>query len=121
MLKRNDALNRFGLQMNSAKNARCRALLGALLVLLSHASMAESTNSKNKVETLSEVTIIGNTELPNVNFDLTWQLPTIEKRDDQSPPKQVPGVLVPLEPERHRQQIHFSRFLEVDSPKFKAR
>lgn len=98
-----------------------KILFALFLSLFGQNSLSESTNAKNKVETLSEVTIIGNTELPNVSFDLTWQLPTIEKRDDQSPPKQVPGVLVPLEPKRHRQRLHFSRFLDVDTPNFKAR
>jgi len=103
---------------------KLRMVLGFLLLAMpfySVESLAQSTNSKNKVETLSDVNIIGNTELPNVTIDIPWQLPTIEKRDEQSPPKQIPGVLAPLEPHRHRQQIHFSRFLEIDVQTFKAR
>jgi len=77
--------------------------------------------AKNKVETLSEVSIIGSSELPNVNFDTAWKLPTIQKRGEQSPPMVVNGVLEAIEPKRQRQQLHFSRFLEVDSSSFNVR
>lgn len=76
---------------------------------------------ENKVETLDEVTIIGNTELPRVTFDQPWQLPSIEKGMDKSPPKDIPGVLVPIEPHRYKQQLHFSHFFEVDVESFQAK
>ena len=68
---------------------------------------------EKKVETLDEVTIIGNTELPRVVFDQPWQLPSIEKSTDKSPPKDIPGVLV--------QQLHFNHFLEVDVEPFQSK
>tara|TARA_R110002167_G_scaffold180956_23_gene381207 strand:+ start:1036 stop:1362 length:327 start_codon:yes stop_codon:yes gene_type:complete len=76
---------------------------------------------EKKVETLDEVTIIGNTELPRVSFDQPWQLPSIEKSADKSPPKDIPGVLVPIEPHRYKQQLHFSHFLEVDVESFQSK
>tara|TARA_B100001063_G_C16620266_1_gene480370 strand:- start:463 stop:789 length:327 start_codon:yes stop_codon:yes gene_type:complete len=76
---------------------------------------------EKKVETLDEVTIIGNTELPRVNFDQPWQLPSIEKSADKSPPTDIPGVLVPIEPYRYKQQLHFSQFLDVDVESFKPK
>ena len=85
------------------------AIAGLLLLGMSFLSQAVEKN----VETLDEVTIIGNTELPRVNFDEPWQLPSIEKSSDKSPPKDIPGVLVPIEPHRYKQQIHFSHFLET--------
>jgi hypothetical protein len=76
---------------------------------------------EKKVETLDEVTIIGNTELPRVIFDQPWQLPSIEKSAEKSPPKDIPGVIVPIEPHRYKQQIHFSHFLEVDVESFQSK
>lgn len=76
---------------------------------------------EKEVETLDEVTIIGNTELPRVTFDQPWQLPSIEKSADKSPPKDIPGVLVPIEPHRYKQQLHFSHFLEVDVESFQSK
>lgn len=97
----------------SVKNA-------CVLILLSVMSFFSQAAEKN-VETLGEVTIIGNTELPRVSFDQPWQLPSIEKSIDKSPPKDIPGVLVPIEPHRYREQIHFSQFLEVDVEPFRAK
>lgn len=91
---------------------RCCSLILLLgMSFLSHAI-------EKKVETLDEVTIIGNTELPRVNFDEPWQLASIQKSSEKSPPKDIPGVLVPIEPHRYKQQIHFSHFLEVDVESF---
>lgn len=76
---------------------------------------------EKKVETLDDVTIIGNTELPRVTFDQPWQLASIEKSSEKSPPKNIPGVLVPIEPHRYKQQLHFSHFLEVDVESFQPK
>jgi len=92
-----------------------------LIIVMAFVGLANSEQAKNTVETLDEVSIIGNSELPRVNFSLLWQLPSVENRDEQSPPKKIEGVLTPLEPRRYKQQIHFSRFLEVDAPHFQAR
>jgi len=88
---------------------------------LSFVDFVNAEEARNSVETLAEVSIIGSSELPNVNFDLPWRLPSIEKRGEQSPPKELPNVLQQVEPHRHKQKIHFSRFLEVDAPHFKSR
>ena len=79
-----------------------------------------ANDTDNKVETLEEVSIVGNSELPALDFNLSWRLPSVESREDQSLPKNIVDVLGPLEPKRHQQQIHFSRFLEVDTPRYKA-
>lgn len=76
---------------------------------------------EKKVETLDEVTIIGNTELPRVTFDQPWQLPSIEKSEERSPPKDLPGIMVPLEPHRYKQQLHFSHYLDVDIEVFQPK
>ncbi len=89
-----------------------------LLMIFSCAVFSEN---RNEVETMTEVSIIGNAELPNKVFDLSWRLPSVEKRENQLPPKQLTGMLKPLEPFRYRQQIHFSRYLEVDTSNFSAR
>lgn len=94
-----------------------KALIFILLLGMSFLSQA----IEKKVETLDEVTIIGNTELPRVTFDQPWQLPSIEKSADKSPPKDIPGVLVPIEPHRYKQQLHFSHFLEVDVETFQSK
>lgn len=73
------------------------------------------------VQTMKEVSIIGNTELPSTNFDLPWRLSSVDKREDQSPLKDVPGLLRSIEPLRYKQQIYFSKYLEVDSAHFNAR
>lgn len=96
-------------------------LLVCMFLLLPVWACAADKQAKNKVETLSEVSIIGSSELPNVNFNTAWKLPTIEKRGEQSPPMVVNGVMEPIEPKRQRQQLHFSRFLEVDSSSFNIR
>lgn len=91
----------------------------AFILLLGMSFLSQAL--EKKVETLDEVTIIGNTELPRVTFDQPWQLPSIEKSADKSPPKDIPGVLVPIEPHRYKQQLHFSHFLEVDVESFQAK
>lgn len=94
------------------------SLITAIFILgMSFHSHAAEKN----VETLDEVTIIGNTELPRVSFDEPWQLPSVEKSIDRSPPKDVPGVMEPIEPHRYKQQLHFSHYLEVDVETFQAR
>jgi len=85
------------------------------------ANNLSAKEKENSVETLSDVSIIGNSELPSINFNLPWRLPSIEKRGEESPPKDISDVLTPLEPRRNRQRIHFSHFLEVDAPHFQAR
>jgi len=73
-----------------------------------------------EVETLDEVSIVGNSELPSVSFNLAWRLPSVEKREESSLPKDLPGILDAIEPVRLQKKIHFSRFLEVDIPRFQA-
>jgi len=88
------------------------------LVLILHAFSAIAAD--DNVETLDEVSIVGNSELPALDFNLSWRLPSVESRKDHSLPKDIGKVLSPLEPKRHQQLIHFSRFLEVDTPRYKA-
>ena len=86
-------------------------------------AFAEETVSspKKSVESVVDVSIIGSTELPRVEFDLPWRLPSIQKREDQKPNTEIPWLLEPLDPERHRKLVYFKRYLELDLPEFKAR
>ena len=95
--------------------------LWSFVVIFVFGMSFHSHAAEKKVETLDEVTIIGNTELPRVSFDEPWQLPSVEKSIDKSPPKDIPGVLEPIEPHRYKQQLHFSHYLEVDVESFQAR
>jgi len=74
--------------------------------------------SDTKTKTMSEISIIGNTELPNISFDLPWKLPTIAKRAEEKPINALEGMLAPIEPERHRQQVFFNQYLKLDMPTF---
>lgn len=96
------------------------ALKPLACVLLIGMSFYSHPAEKN-VETLDEVTIIGNTELPKVMFDEPWQLSKVDKGSSKSPPKDIPGVIESIEPHRYRQQIHFSHFLELDVESFQRR
>jgi len=91
-----------------------------LCVLLSiDVCYAEGQNKVHKAsKTLAEISIIGNTELPNVSFDLPWKLPSIAKRAEEKPIDALTGMLEPIEPERHRQQVFFDQHLKLDMPKF---
>jgi hypothetical protein len=96
-------------------NTRC-----FIVVIILFATLAQNAVSVED-ETVTEVSIIGNTELPNKNFNLPWRLPSIEKREEQSPPTMLPDMLSPLEPKRYRQQLHFSDYLQVDTINFRPR
>jgi hypothetical protein len=85
-----------------------------------NSSLVFGEDSK-EVQTMKEVSIIGNNELPSTSFDLPWQLPSVDKRSDESPLKDVPGLIRPIEPFRYKQQMHFSKYLEVDTSHFNAR
>ena len=99
-----------------------RALVvGFVSFIVQGVAYVNAEDNDGKVETLAEVAIIGNSELPSISFDLPWRLPSVQKREEQSPPKEIPGVVMPIEPRRYKQQLHFSRFLEVDAPHFQAR
>ena len=103
---------------NNTSKIRSANVIALALLMLSFSAFCEQ---KNKIETINEVSIIGNTELPNKNFDLEWRLPSVEKRENQSPPKFIKGMLLPVEPHRYRQQIHFSHYLNLGSSNFSAR
>ena len=90
------------------------------LIIMVNAVLVNAEDTHDKVETLEEVSIMGNSELPALDFNLSWRLPSVESRKDHSLPKDIVDVLSPLEPKRHQQLIHFSRFLEVDTPRYKA-
>ena len=83
-----------------------------LIMMLSCAELVLS-KGKNSVETISEIAIIGNTELPNKVFELPWRLPSVDKRENESPTTKLKGFLSPIEPFRYRQQLHFSRYLRA--------
>lgn len=105
--------------ISTATGNRFAQLLGCSL-LVCGLSSANAEETPQIVESVGDVSIIGNTELPNVTFNLPWRLPSIEKREEQSPPREIPGMLTPIEPKRHQQQVHFSRYLEVEMPNFNA-
>jgi len=91
-----------------------------VIVLLSLPGLTFSDEGAN-IQTMNEVSIIGNTELPSTSFDLPWRLPSVDKREEQSPLKDVPGLLRPIEPFRYKQQVYFSKYLEIDTSHFNAR
>lgn len=89
--------------------------------VVSSLACAESNNSdsSSKVSSkkLDEVSIIGNRELPQVEFVVPWGLPSVPERADQKPLAKLENMLAPLEPVVHRKRIFFSQHLEVQSPK----
>lgn len=100
-----------------------RAMLFALVLcpLLTLAESAKLTSGKTAGDQshkgVSEISIIGNTELPNVSFNLPWRLPSVANREDQSPIRELKNMLVPIEPRQHRKKVFFSQHLELDLPK----
>lgn len=101
-----------------------------LLLFMQGALMAESAPKKQdakvsgkstQADTVGEISIVGSTELPNVSFPLPWRLPSVEKREEGSPPREISGTLGHLEPKRHRQQVHFDRYLEVEMPSYQVK
>lgn len=96
---------------------RLRALNYFFAVVLSlSGSIAQGQGKSSDTKSLDEVSIIGNTELPNVSFNLPWKLPSIAKRAEQKPVKELKGMLEPIEPRRHQQQVFFSQYLELELP-----
>jgi hypothetical protein len=86
------------------------------------AAGSKAAGSKAKrADTVGEISIVGSTELPNVTFSLPWQLPSVESRDGQKPPREIAGMFAPLDPKWHRQQIHFNRYLDVDLPSYQVK
>lgn len=98
-----------------------------LLALVPSIVLASEKNKDTKAldnesaKSVVDVSIIGNSELPKVSFNLPWRLPSVEKREDQSPSVDIQNMLDPIEPVRHKQLVHFSRYLEVDLPSFRTR
>ena len=120
------------LQKNLLRNVQHRyqkisvaAYFIAVTCLFSSGSFAADLAEKNqtnkkhsgKSNTVAEISIIGNTELPNVSFNLPWRLPSVANRAEQSPIKFLDNMLVPIEPKRHRKMVFFSEHLELDVPK----
>lgn len=97
-----------------------RNLIAFILFSCLFCNMSYSQERK-AVKTMKEVSIIGNSELPSAEFDLPWRLPSVDKREDESPVKDVPGLIRSIEPYRYKQQIYFTKYLEVDTPRFIAR
>ena len=91
-----------------------------LSVLLVYSGLAISESSAD-IQTMKEISIIGNAELPSTSFDMPWRLPSVDSREAESPVKEVPGVLIPIEPFRYKQQIYFSKYLEVDTSQFRVK
>lgn len=96
-----------------------RLMCSIFFSLLAFSVTAEG--EKKTVESVVDVSIIGSSELPSVSFNLPWRLPSVEKREEQSPSVDIPNLLDPIEPEKHKQLVHFSKYLEMDLPAFKAR
>ncbi len=109
--------------MSSYKVIRHRIWLALFFCFVNLQAIADENLKKEAqaVETVGEVSIIGNTELPNVSFNLPWRLPTVENREEQSPRKELANTLEPLEPKWHQQSVHFSRFLKLEIPEFSKR
>ena len=111
----------FGLLILSCKKTHLVRVL-FISLLLSMAGFAYSEGAQNTDKnTVLELSIIGNNELPKVSFNLPWRLPSVEKREDQSPSRDLKGVLSPLEPDQHKKYVYFSRYLELDIPELRTR
>lgn len=83
-----------------------------------NSSKGESANVANSERQIEEVSIIGNTELPKVSFNLPWRLPSVVKRSEAKPPSEIPGMLVPIEPTRLQKHIFFNQHLELAMPDY---
>lgn len=81
-------------------------------------SEGESANVADSERQIEEVSIIGNTELPKVSFNLPWRLPSVVKRSEAKPPSEIPGMLVPIEPTRLQKHIFFNQHLELAMPDY---
>lgn len=109
------------------RSGACRRTLFTLLIFLlgvPGALMAESQPPKKPAtqsDTVGDISIVGSTELPKAVFSLPWRLPSVEKREDEAPPREVGGVLDPLEPKRHRKQIYFDRHLDLEMPSYQVK
>jgi len=88
-----------------------------ILLFLSPNTYAESAKD-DKTKTVGAVSIKGNTELPDVTFDLPWKLPTIAKRSEEAPPAELEGMLDPIEPVRHRKNVFFRDHLKLEHSRF---
>lgn len=103
-----------------------RAFFTLLIFLLGMPSalMAESQPPKKPAaqsDTVGDISIVGSTELPKAVFSLPWRLPSVEKREDEAPPREIGGILEPLEPKRHRKQIYFDRHLDLEMPSYQVK
>lgn len=90
----------------------------ALSIFSASGLLAQDKSTDKQGNTISEVSIIGNTELPNVSFDLPWKLPSVTRREEQKPVARLEGMLDPIEPETHRKRLFFSQHLKLDVPKY---
>lgn len=86
-----------------------------LLAVLMVSPLSSASDSEQNKKSIDAVSIIGNTELPNVTFELPWKLPSITKREEQKPKSDLEGMLEMIEPERHRQQVFFNQHLKLDA------
>lgn len=99
-----------------------RSVTSVAVFMLAIVTMPAFSNEGNEeADKVLELSIIGNNELPRVSFNLPWKLPSVENREDQSPTNELTGILAPIEPEQHKKRVHFSRYLELDIPEFRAR
>jgi hypothetical protein len=96
--------------------------LNSGLVLANEAAAGALSSEKNRSErSLSQIDIIGNTELPAEEINLPWRLPSIEKRNVTKPNFELKGVLNPIDPDAFKRDIHFFKHLELDGVRFKRR
>lgn len=105
--------------MKDLRNKVCALCWGVfvsscLLSLDTHAQDRAAKQSKK----LEEISIYGNTELPTLEFNLPWKLPTIAKRSEEKPVTELEGMLEPIEPKRHRQRVFFNQYLELELPNY---
>ena len=97
---------------------RFGALAMVVLLVFCPYATAEKSTAASKAERSEDISIIGNTELPKVNFNLPWKLPSIVKRSEAKPVTELSGMLVPIEPEWHDKQVFFSQYLELELPSY---
>ncbi|MCP5161834.1 MAG: hypothetical protein H7A00_09230 [Hahellaceae bacterium] len=72
-------------------------------------SLFSCTTMASGKEELEGISIQGNNEQPQVLYLIPWQSPSIPAREEHPPVKQLSGVLAPVDPEFHENELFFRK------------